>query len=133
MELQVEEWYKEVGELQAQAAGQDAVGKRQSTVGTRIGRLIEPLKEHHRLYQLSHEVDELEHWIAEKEVVAGSPELGQDLKHVTLLQEKFLEFASETGSMGWWWTSSSTTAPLTPPPSPSGKMASTRPGPTSWS
>ncbi|XP_033367512.1 spectrin beta chain, non-erythrocytic 4, partial [Parus major] len=165
MESQVEEWYKEVGELQAQAAalpaqaaGRDAVGERQSAVGTRIVRLIEPLKERRRillaskevhqvsheledevvstrvseqvsrrqsqvdrlyvslkdlveerkvkleqqywLYQLNREVDELEHWIAEKEVVAGSPELGQDFEHVTLLQEKFLEFASETGSVG---------------------------------
>uniref|UniRef100_A0A8B9YYS8 Spectrin beta, non-erythrocytic 4 n=1 Tax=Buteo japonicus TaxID=224669 RepID=A0A8B9YYS8_9AVES len=187
MESQVEEWYKEVGELQvqaaalpAQAAGRQAVGERQSAVGTRIVRLIEPLKERRRillaskevhqvsheledevqtvenyeetiaqlsrqcrallelghpqseqvsrrqsqvdrlyvslkdlveerkakleqqywLYQLNREVDELEHWIAEKEVVAGSPELGQDFEHVTLLQEKFLEFASETGSVG---------------------------------
>lgn len=87
----MEEWYKEVGELQAQVARQDAVGKWQSVVGMCIGRLIEPLKEHHRLYQLSHEVDKLEHWIAEKEVVAGSPELGQDFKHVTV-------------RMGGWWT-----------------------------
>uniref|UniRef100_A0A8C4KHT3 Spectrin beta, non-erythrocytic 4 n=1 Tax=Dromaius novaehollandiae TaxID=8790 RepID=A0A8C4KHT3_DRONO len=233
METQVEEWYKEVGELQAQAAalpreaaGREAVDEQQSAVGTRIVRLIEPLKERRRillaskevhqvshdledeliwvqdrlplaalqehgsnlqtvqqfikknqdeqstlhllkkhlmaeqtvenyeetiaqlsrqcrallelghpeseqvsrrqsqvdrlyvslkdlveerkakleqqywLYQLSREVDELEHWIAEKEVVAGSPELGQDFEHVTLLQEKFMEFASETGSIG---------------------------------
>ncbi|KAM8794004.1 spectrin beta chain, non-erythrocytic 4 [Eudromia elegans] len=58
------------------------------------------LEQQYWLYQLSREVDELEHWIAEKEVVAGSPELGQDFEHVTLLQEKFLEFASETGSVG---------------------------------
>ncbi|KAM6226027.1 LOW QUALITY PROTEIN: spectrin beta chain, non-erythrocytic 4-like, partial [Porphyrio hochstetteri] len=58
------------------------------------------LEQQYWLYQLNREVDELEHWIAEKEVVAGSPELGQDFEHVTLLQEKFLEFASETGSIG---------------------------------
>ncbi|XP_030330989.1 spectrin beta chain, non-erythrocytic 4 isoform X2 [Strigops habroptila] len=58
------------------------------------------LEQQYWLYQLNREVDELEHWIAEKEVVAGSPELGQDFEHVTLLQEKFLEFASETGSVG---------------------------------
>ncbi|KAL8220085.1 UNVERIFIED_CONTAM: Spectrin beta chain, non-erythrocytic 4 [Gekko kuhli] len=58
------------------------------------------LEQQYWLYQLSREVDELEHWIAEKEVVAGSPELGQDYEHVTLLQEKFTEFASETGSLG---------------------------------
>uniref|UniRef100_A0A8D0AZZ5 Spectrin beta, non-erythrocytic 4 n=1 Tax=Salvator merianae TaxID=96440 RepID=A0A8D0AZZ5_SALMN len=58
------------------------------------------LEQQYWLYQLNREVDELEHWIAEKEVVAGSPELGQDYEHVTLLQEKFTEFASETGSVG---------------------------------
>uniref|UniRef100_A0A452I3A9 Spectrin beta chain n=1 Tax=Gopherus agassizii TaxID=38772 RepID=A0A452I3A9_9SAUR len=58
------------------------------------------LEQQYWLYQLSREVDDLEHWIAEKEVVAGSPELGQDFEHVTLLQEKFTAFASETGSVG---------------------------------
>ncbi|XP_044844211.1 spectrin beta chain, non-erythrocytic 4 isoform X1 [Mauremys mutica] len=58
------------------------------------------LEQQYWLYQLSREVDDLEHWIAEKEVVAGSPELGQDFEHVTLLQEKFTAFASETGSTG---------------------------------
>uniref|UniRef100_A0A8C8SUT0 Spectrin beta chain n=1 Tax=Pelusios castaneus TaxID=367368 RepID=A0A8C8SUT0_9SAUR len=58
------------------------------------------LEQQYWLYQLSREVADLEHWIAEKEVVAGSPELGQDFEHVTLLQEKFTEFSSETGSIG---------------------------------
>ncbi|CAM5129135.1 unnamed protein product [Natator depressus] len=58
------------------------------------------LEQQYWLCQLGREVDDLEHWIAEKEVVAGSPELGQDFEHVTLLQEKFTEFASETGSVG---------------------------------
>ncbi|XP_077174841.1 spectrin beta chain, non-erythrocytic 4 isoform X2 [Paroedura picta] len=58
------------------------------------------LEQQYWLYQLSREVDELEHWIAEKEVVASSPELGQDYEHVAVLQEKFTEFASETGSIG---------------------------------
>ncbi|KAM8952646.1 spectrin beta chain, non-erythrocytic 4 [Pelodytes ibericus] len=58
------------------------------------------LEQQYWLFQLSREVEELEQWIAEKEVVAGSPELGQDYEHVTLLQEKFTEFATETGSIG---------------------------------
>uniref|UniRef100_A0A4W5PAW2 Spectrin beta chain n=1 Tax=Hucho hucho TaxID=62062 RepID=A0A4W5PAW2_9TELE len=58
------------------------------------------LEQQYWLYQLNHEVDELEQWIAEREVVASSPELGQDFEHVTILQEKFTEFASETGSLG---------------------------------
>lgn len=41
------------------------------------------LDERHRLFQLNREVDDLEQWIAEREVVAGSHELGQDYEHVT--------------------------------------------------
>ncbi|XP_069765552.1 spectrin beta chain, non-erythrocytic 4-like isoform X2 [Narcine bancroftii] len=58
------------------------------------------LEQHYWLFQLNREVDELEQWIAEREVVAGSPELGQDYEHVSLLLEKFTEFAHETGMIG---------------------------------
>lgn len=44
----------------------------------RRGKLDETLK----LYQLQGEIDDLEHWIAEKEVVAGSEDIGQDLAQV---------------------------------------------------
>ncbi|XP_029900365.1 spectrin beta chain, erythrocytic isoform X1 [Myripristis murdjan] len=53
---------------------------------------------HHFL--LSREVEDLEHWIAEKDVVASSQEMGQDLDHVTILRDKFREFARETGMVG---------------------------------
>lgn len=33
---------------------------------------------------LNREVDDLEQWIADREVVAGSHELGQDYDHVTV-------------------------------------------------
>jgi spectrin beta len=49
---------------------------------------------------LNREVDDLEQWIAEREVVAGSHELGQDYEHVTLLWERFIEFARDTESIG---------------------------------
>ncbi|NXI46190.1 SPTB1 protein, partial [Galbula dea] len=52
------------------------------------------------LFQLKREVEDLEHWIAERDVVASSQEMGQDLDHVTLLRDKFREFARETGSVG---------------------------------
>uniref|UniRef100_A0A8C1NVF8 Spectrin beta chain n=1 Tax=Cyprinus carpio TaxID=7962 RepID=A0A8C1NVF8_CYPCA len=58
------------------------------------------LEQQYWLYQLNREVDELEQWIAEREVIASSTELGQDFEHVTILQEKFTEFAAETGSLG---------------------------------
>ena len=44
----------------------------------RRGKLDETLK----LYQLQGEIDDLEHWIAQKEVVAGSEDIGQDLAQV---------------------------------------------------
>lgn len=76
MESQVEEWSKEVGELQAQAAalpaqaaGRQAVGERQNAVGTRIVRLIEPLKERRRILLASKEVHQVSHEL-EDEVVS---------------------------------------------------------------
>merc|ERR1712106_1160722 len=84
------------------------------TIGVRIGqvdKLYAGLKELAnerraklddalKLFMLNREVDDLEQWIAEREVVAGSHELGQDYEHVTLLVERFKEFAKETGSIG---------------------------------
>ncbi|CAB1347636.1 unnamed protein product, partial [Coregonus sp. 'balchen'] len=66
MECQMEEWYKEVGELQVAAAsipqqGQvmDTVSERQAAVETRIVRLIEPLKERRRILLASKEVHQV--------------------------------------------------------------------------
>lgn len=44
------------------------------------------LEETLKLYMLNREVDDLEQWIAEREVVAGSHELGQDFEHVSVSQ-----------------------------------------------
>ncbi|XP_078283992.1 spectrin beta chain, non-erythrocytic 1-like isoform X2 [Rhinoraja longicauda] len=60
----------------------------------------EKLQERLRLCQLKREVDDLELWIAEREIVAGSHELGQDYEHVTMLRDKFREFARDTSSIG---------------------------------
>ena len=38
---------------------------------------------------LNREVDDLEQWIAEREVVAGSHELGQDFEHVSVSLQGF--------------------------------------------
>lgn len=46
----------------------------------RRGKLDEALK----LVMLNREVDDLEQWIEEREVVAGSHESGQDYDHVTV-------------------------------------------------
>lgn len=55
------------------------------------------LEQQYWLYQLHREVDEMEHWIAEKEVVAGSPELGQDYEHVTVRKGKGLRARKREG------------------------------------
>ncbi|KAJ7990853.1 hypothetical protein DPEC_G00291220 [Dallia pectoralis] len=53
---------------------------------------------HHFL--LSREVEDLEQWIAEKDVRASSQEMGQDLDQVTSLRDRFRDFARETGMRG---------------------------------
>ncbi|XP_051513041.1 spectrin beta chain, non-erythrocytic 4-like isoform X1 [Myxocyprinus asiaticus] len=85
----------------------EQISKRQSQIDrlyVSLKDLVEErksrLEQQYWLYQLNREVDELEQWIAEKEVIASSTELGQDFEHVTILQEKFTEFATETGSLG---------------------------------
>ncbi|EMP24450.1 Spectrin beta chain, brain 3 [Chelonia mydas] len=66
MESQMEEWYKEAGQLQAQLASlplepasKEAVDEKQNAVGTRIVRLIEPLKERRRILLASKEVHQV--------------------------------------------------------------------------
>uniref|UniRef100_A0A8C0JCV3 Spectrin beta, non-erythrocytic 2 n=1 Tax=Chelonoidis abingdonii TaxID=106734 RepID=A0A8C0JCV3_CHEAB len=58
------------------------------------------LQEHQRLCQLKRDVDDLEQWISEREVVAASHELGQDYEHVTMLRDKFREFSRDTSNIG---------------------------------
>ncbi|KAM8858394.1 spectrin beta chain, non-erythrocytic 1 isoform 3-T4 [Spinachia spinachia] len=95
------------GLVAAEHPDSERIGMRQSQVDKlyaglkdlseeRRGKLDERL----RLFQLNREVDDLEQWIAEREVVAGSHELGQDYEHVTMLQERFREFARDTGNIG---------------------------------
>lgn len=64
--------------------------------GERRAKLDEALQ----LFLLNREVGDLEQWIADREVVAGSQELGQDYDHVTLLWERFKEFARDTEAIG---------------------------------
>ncbi|MGH0152180.1 UNVERIFIED_CONTAM: hypothetical protein FKN15_051328 [Acipenser sinensis] len=85
----------------------ERIGMRQSQVDKLYAGLKDlseerrgKLDERNRLFQLNREVDDLEQWIAEREVVAGSHELGQDYEHVTMLQERFREFARDTGNIG---------------------------------
>ncbi|XP_072896311.1 spectrin beta chain, non-erythrocytic 1-like isoform X2 [Hemitrygon akajei] len=58
------------------------------------------LEDMHNLFQLNREVTDLEQWIAEGDLAASSQELGQDFDQVTMLRERFREFARKTGSIG---------------------------------
>lgn len=64
--------------------------------GERRAKLDEALQ----LFMLNREVDDLEQWINEREMVASSQELGTDYDHVTLLWERFKEFARDTNTIG---------------------------------
>jgi spectrin beta len=59
-------------------------------------RLEETLK----LYRLNREIDDLEQWISDRELIAGSHELGQDFEHVSMLLDRFGAFAQETEQIG---------------------------------
>ncbi|MEE6492821.1 hypothetical protein FKM82_016648 [Ascaphus truei] len=54
----------------------------------------------YHMFQLKREVEDLEQWIAERDLKASSPEMGQDLDHVTVLRDNFRDFAKETGAIG---------------------------------
>merc|ERR1712223_663223 len=95
-------------QLQAQAHPQvDSIRTRLAQVEKLYAGLKELAQERRaklddalKLFMLNREVDDLEQWIAEREVVAGSHELGQDYDHVTLLWERFREFAKDTETIG---------------------------------
>ncbi len=66
METQMEEWYKEVGQLQAQVATipqqtqiKETVAERQVGIEARMVRLIEPLKERRRILLAAKEVHQV--------------------------------------------------------------------------
>ncbi|XP_061545742.1 spectrin beta chain, non-erythrocytic 1-like isoform X3 [Phycodurus eques] len=115
LEQAVEDYADTVHRLSAASRGlvaaehpdSERIGMRQSQVDKLYAGLKDlseerrgKLDERFRLFQLNREVDDLEQWIAEREVVAGSHELGQDYEHVTMLQERFREFARDTGNIG---------------------------------
>jgi spectrin beta len=53
-----------------------------------------------QLYDLHREIDDLLQWIADKEVIAGSHDNGQDYEHCQMLQERFAQFARDTEAIG---------------------------------
>ncbi|KAM6159891.1 spectrin beta chain, non-erythrocytic 2 isoform 2-T2 [Erethizon dorsatum] len=79
---------------------QAQVDKLYASLKELAGERRERLQENLRLCQLRRELDDLEQWIQEREVVAASHELGQDYEHVTMLRDKFREFSRDTSTIG---------------------------------
>lgn len=52
------------------------------------------------LFKLNREIDDLMKWISERDAIANSHELGQDLDHVIMLRERFKQFAKDTEKCG---------------------------------
>uniref|UniRef100_A0A5S6QYZ5 Spectrin beta chain n=1 Tax=Trichuris muris TaxID=70415 RepID=A0A5S6QYZ5_TRIMR len=53
-----------------------------------------------QLFNLHRQIDDILQWITEREVVAASPDTGQDYEHVQMLQERFHQFAKDTEAIG---------------------------------
>eukprot|EP00794_Sanderia_malayensis_P017794 gene17794-19571_t len=84
-----------------------AIETAQSGVEKGYDRLRELAEERHskldeslKLYQFNREVEDLQAWISEKEIVAGLQDVGQDFDHVQMLEERFNRFSDETQKVG---------------------------------
>ncbi|XP_067941733.1 spectrin beta chain-like isoform X2 [Watersipora subatra] len=93
--------------IDAESPESDNVARRQAQVDKLYAGLKDltserrnKLEETLKLYMLNREIEDLEQWIAEREVVAGSHELGQDFEHVSMLLERFKDFAKDTKTIG---------------------------------
>ncbi|KAG9481099.1 hypothetical protein GDO78_010379 [Eleutherodactylus coqui] len=79
---------------------QDNLEKQYTALRDRADERRQTLDNHYHMFQLKREVEDLEQWIAERDIKASSQEMGQDLDHVTILRDKFRDFAKETGAIG---------------------------------
>ena len=77
--MSVDNWYSDAVAVK-QAQVDKLYASLKDLAGDRRLKLDEVLK----LYLLNRDIEDLEQWIAEREVVAGSHELGQDFEHVTV-------------------------------------------------
>ena len=81
---------------------QDTVQSRQVAIKSKYTRLQQlakdrrkTLEESKKKYHLSREINELEHWITDKEALASTDELGKDIEHVEALMMKFEDFQKD--------------------------------------
>ena len=116
METSVEDFAEIVRQLAETARQLIADGHPESKViGIRIRQVDKPyaglkdlaaercakLDDALKLFMLNREVDDHEQWIVGQEVVAGSPEFGQDYEHITLRVERSKELGKEPDAIGY--------------------------------
>lgn len=82
--------------------GQDTVQARQLSIKSKYSRLQtlskerrQRLEESKKKFFLTREISELEHWISDKEALAGGEEMGKDLEHVQALLKKEVDFEKD--------------------------------------
>ena len=81
---------------------QDTVQSRQTGIKSKYTRLQQlakdrrkALEESKKKFQLTRDINELEHWITDKEALASADELGKDIEHVEALMMKFEDFQKD--------------------------------------
>lgn len=88
--------------LSLNSIGQDTVQARQLSIKSKYLRLQtlarerkQWLEEAKKKFHLMREINELEHWINDKEALAGGEEMGKDLEHVEALLKKVEDFEKD--------------------------------------
>ena len=88
--------------LSLNTLGQDTVQARQVSIKSKYSRLQTlarerrlKLDESKKKFFLMREINELEHWISDKEALAGGEEMGKDLEHVQALLKKGEDFEKD--------------------------------------
>jgi len=81
---------------------QDTVQSRQSSIKSKYTRLQQlgkdrrhSLEESKKKFRLTRDINELEHWITDREALASTDELGKDIEHVEALMKKFEDFQKD--------------------------------------
>lgn len=93
--------------IRENVADSERVSQRQNEVDklyTQLNELASDrrarLNEGLELFKLNREIEDLMQWISERDAIANSHELGQDLDHVIMLRERFKQFAKDTEKCG---------------------------------
>jgi len=93
--------------IKENVADSERVSQRQNEINKLYSQLNDLAADRHArldegldLFKLNREIEDLIQWISERNVIADSHELGQDLDHVIMLRERFKQFAKDTEKCG---------------------------------